>query len=73
MSNKPHITVSVNDVMNPTCNVCISDNDVKEVLFHCVNYGSGISLCKNCRKELIKSLIAATDFESVSDFVSILS
>lgn len=73
MNNRQYITVSKNEIMNPTCNVCISDNDVKEILFHGVNYGTGVVLCKECRMKLIKALVAATDFDSVSDLVSVLT
>ena len=73
MKDNKRITIAKDEVMNPTCNVCISDNDVKQVLFHCTSYGTGIVLCKDCRKALIKELIATTEFDSVVDFVSVLS
>ena len=70
---KGNIVMENDKMMNPACNVCTSKSDVKQILFNCHSYGTGIVLCKDCRKKLIKLLIQSIDFDSVSDFISVLS
>ena len=59
--NKPRITIS-DEIFDTTCSVCKTNNGVKEVLFNCGTYGTGIVLCNDCRKRLIKLLVMTTDF-----------
>lgn len=51
------ITIGTHHNMCPTCNCCGSKNDVLTVTFKGVSYGgTEITLCVECRKELMKEL-----------------
>lgn len=61
------ITVGTNRMMNPTCNCCGSANDVLAVTFKGVSYGgSEITICVECRKELIKELFKTIPVEMMT-------